>query len=103
MSIPQYLKGIRCPVCLSESAFVVQMTMNVVMEADGIDFFGCSQPEDDHFPGRVISPDDGFVDGDPIQCFERRGGCGHRGSVEQFRIENQNTSHPHDEKQQVPA
>ncbi|MFI9629221.1 hypothetical protein [Streptomyces sp. NPDC052042] len=82
----QNLAGIRCPECLSETAFVVQMTMNVVMFDDGIGFMSCTQPENDHFPGRVIDDEDGFMDEDPIQCYERRGGCGHRGTVGEFRV-----------------
>ena len=81
----QILAGIRCPECPNETAFVVQVTMNVVMHDDGYDAMG-QTPELDHFPGRVIDPDDGFLDEDPIQCYERRGGCGHRGTVSEFRV-----------------
>jgi len=81
----QNLVGIRCPECLSEQAFIIQVTMNVLMHDDGIDFMGRSQPDSDHFPGRVIPHDTGLHDDDPIQCFERRGGCGHRGTMKEFR------------------
>ncbi|TLS44915.1 hypothetical protein FE633_17360 [Streptomyces montanus] len=86
MANTENLKGIRCPECFSEEAFVVQITMNVVMHDDGIAFMGCRQPENDHFPGRAIPDDDGFGDDNPIQCFERRGGCGHWGTVKEFRV-----------------
>lgn len=76
---------IRCPECLSDKAFIIQVTMNVVMHDDGVDFMGCSQPDNGHFPGRAIPDDVGLHDGDPIQCFEGRGGCGHRGTVTEFR------------------
>ncbi|WP_424862996.1 hypothetical protein [Streptomyces sp. MMS24-I29] len=82
----QILSGIRCPECFNETDFVVQMTTNVVMFDDGISFKGVSMPENDHFPGRVIDDEDGFMDEDSIQCYERRGGCGHRGTVGEFRV-----------------
>lgn len=82
----QRLAGIRCPQCSHESAFVVQITLNVVMLDEGHDIFGCEEPPADHFPGRVIDSEDGFFDDDPIQCYQRRGGCGHRGTVSEFRI-----------------
>lgn len=82
----QRLAGIRCPRCFSERAFVVQITLNVVMLDEGHDIFGSEEPPADHFPGRVIDSEDGFFDDDPIQCHERRGGCGHRGTVEEFRV-----------------
>jgi hypothetical protein len=81
----QILKGIRCPECFSESTSVVQMTMNVVMQDDGAVFFSCSQPGNDHFPGHVIPDDTGFRYDDPIECFQRSGNCGHRGTVKEFR------------------
>ncbi|MFE4332493.1 hypothetical protein ACFRQM_24635 [Streptomyces sp. NPDC056831] len=85
MSNTQNLAGIRCPKCFNETAFVVQMTMNVVMFDDGISFLGVSQPDNDHFQGRVIPDDDGFRDEDPIECYMRRDGCGHWGTVRDFR------------------
>lgn len=91
MTNTQNLKGIRCPKCDNESAFVVQMTMNVVMNDDGIDFMGVQQPPLDTFPGRVIPEDDGFEDEAPIICFQRPGwfsdtGCGYMGTVGEFRV-----------------
>ena len=80
----QILKGLRCPECLSEGPFVVQVTMNVVMDDDGIDW-GMSQPEGDHFPGRPVDDSDGFEPESPIQCSARRG-CGHYGTVESFAV-----------------
>lgn len=81
------LKGLRCPKCYENQRFVIQMTMNVVMENDGIDFMGSSQPENDHFPGRVIDEGEGLHDEDPISCHNRTYGgvCGHRGTVREFR------------------
>ena len=85
MANTQNLQGIRCPQCLSDEAFVVQITSNLVMFDDGVDYMGVTQPEDDHFPERVIAQSNGFESTDPIQCFERRGGCGHRGTVAEFK------------------
>lgn len=82
----QRLAGIRCPRCAHERSFVVQITLNVVMLDEGHDIFGCEEPPADHFPGRVIDSEDGFFDDDPIQCHARRGGCGHRGTVKEFRV-----------------
>lgn len=82
----QKLKGIRCPKCRETQRFAIQITMNVVMEDDGVDFMG-HLPEDDHFPGRVIDPEDGLNDGDPISCASRNG-CGHYGTVSEFRIDD---------------
>lgn len=80
------LAGIRCPRCAHERAFVVQITLNVVMLDDGVAPVAAGQPSAEHFPARVIDPQSGFSDGDPIQCHEGRGGCGHRGTVDEFRI-----------------
>jgi len=80
------LAGIRCPRCAHERAFVVQVTLNVVMLDDGVDPTAAGQPSAEHFPARVIDPRSGFSNGDPIQCHEGRGGCGHRGTVDEFRI-----------------
>lgn len=80
------LAGIRCPRCAHERAFVVQITLNVVMLDDGVDPAAAGQPPAEHFPARVIDPRSGFSNGDPIQCHEGRGGCGHRGTVDEFRI-----------------
>lgn len=85
MANSQKLEGIRCPECSNEQGFAVQMTMNIVMVDDGIDW-GTHEPDLDNFPGRVIDPDDGFLDEDPIQCWPRRGGCGHLGTVGDFRV-----------------
>lgn len=79
----QLLKGIRCPRCAQTGRFAIQVTMNVLIEDDGIDFMG-HQPEDDFFPGRVISENEGLADTDPIAC-AGRDGCGHRGTVGEFR------------------
>jgi len=81
-----YLAGIRCPRCAHERAFVVQITLNVVMLDDGVDSAAPGQLSAEHFPARVISPRSGLSDGDPIQCHEGRGGCGHRGTVDEFRM-----------------
>lgn len=83
MANTQILKGIRCPECLGEQAFVIQITRNVVMFDDGYE--PGLEREDDYFPEHVIEPDAGLRDDDPIECFERRGGCGHRGRVKEFR------------------
>ncbi|MCY1718589.1 hypothetical protein OVA26_16755 [Microbacterium sp. SL62] len=69
----QNLAGIRCPRCSFESAFVVQVTLDIVVLDDG-------------FTDHVIEPQRGLLDDDPIQCPEVRGGCGHRGTVAEFRI-----------------
>lgn len=81
------LEGIRCPECFEDQRFAIQMTRNVIVKDDGLDTMG-SQPEDDHFPGRVIDPDDGFCDDDPISCANRNG-CLHYGTLREFRIDNQ--------------
>lgn len=81
----QLLKGIRCPECFETQRFAVQITMNVVMEDDGIDFMG-HQPPADFFPGRVIDEADGLLDADPIVCMSRSG-CGRRGTVAEFRLD----------------
>ncbi|WP_279365344.1 hypothetical protein [Microbacterium testaceum] len=78
------LAGIRCPRCGYERAFVVQITLDVVMLDDGVDSAAPGQPTAGHVP--VIDTQSGFSDGDPIQCHKGRGGCGHRGTVEEFRI-----------------
>jgi len=80
----QNLAGIACPECGQTARFVVQITINVFMEDDGVDFMG-HQPDPDTFPGRVLDPDDGLRDDDPIQCAARYDGCGHRGTVREFR------------------
>lgn len=85
MANTQFLKGLRCPECLETGRFVIQVTMNVIQEDDGIDFMS-SQPELDHFPGRRIDEEDGLGDEDPISCANRNG-CEHRGTVGEFRIE----------------
>lgn len=84
MANTQILQNIRCPKCLNEQGFALQLTVNVVMADDGIDW-GTQQPDLDHFPGRAIDPDDGLFDEDPIQCWPRRGGCGYLGTVAEFR------------------
>lgn len=78
-------KGIRCPKCLSESTFVVQVTINEIMQEDGAGVFSCPQPDNDHFPNHIIPDDTGFRDDDPIECFQHCGGCGHQGTVKEFR------------------
>lgn len=83
----QILKGLRCPDCLSEGPFIIQVTMNIVMADDGIDW-GMRQPEDDHFPDHPVSGRSGLEPGSPIQCSERRG-CGRYGTVEDFTAEAQ--------------
>lgn len=87
MANTQNLEGIRCPMCYEEGRFVIQMTMNVLMCDDGLDSMA-SQPELDHFPGRVIDEEDGFHDEDPISCANRNG-CNYYGTVAEFRVENQ--------------
>jgi len=87
MANTQHLRGIRCPECFETGRFIIQMTMNVVQEDDGIDFMA-AHPELDHFPGRRIDEEDGHNDGDPITCHNRNG-CGHTGTVHDFREINQ--------------
>jgi hypothetical protein len=84
------LKGIRCPVCYETGRFIIQKTVNVIQEDDGIDSMA-RQPELDHFPGRSIDEEDGLMDGDPITCANRSDFrvCGHTGTVSDFREENQ--------------
>jgi len=79
------LEGIRCPKCLETERFAIQMTINVFVVDDGLDIMA-SQPAEDHFPGRVIDPNDGFFDEDPISCANRNG-CGYTGTVAEFRVE----------------
>ncbi|MEU6261854.1 hypothetical protein [Saccharopolyspora shandongensis] len=81
----QLLAGIRCPRCFQADNFAVQITMNVIVADDGFDFMG-HRPEDDLFPGRALDPDDGLQDPDPIAC-AGRDGCGHRGTVKEFRFD----------------
>ena len=84
MANTQILKDIRCPECLETQRFVIQVTMNVVQEDDGIDFMGTT-PELDHFPGRRIDEQDGLGDDDPITCANRNG-CEYTGTVGEFRV-----------------
>ena len=84
MANTEILKGIRCPECFETQRFVIQKTMNVLMEDSGLDSMS-SQPADDHFPGRRVDPDDGLNDFDPISCANRNG-CGHMGTVAEFRV-----------------
>lgn len=79
----QNLKGIRCPECFETRSFVIQMTVNVAIEDDGVDYMS-GMFDNDFFPGRVIDEEDGFNDQDPIACANGRG-CGHRGTVAEFR------------------
>ncbi|ROR76096.1 hypothetical protein SAMN06295974_3756 [Plantibacter flavus] len=83
MANTQKLAGIRCPSCLESQRFAIQTTINVIVEDDGFDFMA-SQPADDAFPGRVVDEDDGLQDDDPIVCANRNG-CGHLGTVREFR------------------
>lgn len=88
MANTQILKDLSCPKCFYENTFIVQITLNVVMADDGYTE-GCSQPGNAHFPERPISDDNGFRDDDPIECHERWGGCGYRGTVGEFRWSGQ--------------
>lgn len=83
MANTQNLKGISCPRCFETQRFAVQMTMNVLMEDDGLDMMS-SQPDLGHFPGRGIDQNDGFEDIDPISCANRNG-CNYMGTVGEFR------------------
>jgi len=83
MANTNLLKDIRCPECFQADRFAVQMTMNVLVVDDGLDSM-VTQPELDHFPGRVIDEEDGFADSDPISCAARYG-CGHMGTVGEFK------------------
>jgi hypothetical protein len=83
----QKLAGIRCPKCYETQGFVVQLTINVVMNDDGFDCMSGQFP-DDYFPGRNIDEDDGLSDEAPIVCANRNG-CQHRGTVAEFRESNQ--------------
>ncbi|MFF2053737.1 hypothetical protein ACFVU2_19190 [Leifsonia sp. NPDC058194] len=87
MANTEFLEGIRCPVCFEEDRFVIQVTVNALLCDDGYDWMA-SQPDPDHFPGRVLTEDEGLGDEDPISCANRNG-CGHYGTVAEFRIENQ--------------
>jgi len=77
--------GIRCPHCGNVSAFAVQLTVNVVLDGD-LDVIGSPQASSDQCSARLTGPGDGFRGDEPVQCQQDRGGCGHRGSVEQFRV-----------------
>lgn len=81
----QLLDGLRCPKCFESQRFAVQVTMNVLLEDDGFDFMS-SQPDLDHFPGRVLDEDEGLKDDDPISCANRNG-CDHKGTVAEFRLD----------------
>lgn len=81
----QLLEGVRCPRCFESQRFAVQVTMNVLIEDDGFDYMS-SQPDLDHFPGRVLDDDEGLKDEDPISCANRNG-CGHKGTVAEFRLD----------------
>jgi hypothetical protein len=87
MANTEILEGIRCPVCYEEGRFALQMTKNVLMCDSGLDSMA-SQPELDHFAGRVIDEDEGLRDEDPISCANRNG-CNYYGTVAEFRVENQ--------------
>ena len=79
------LAGVRCPRCSNERAFAVQITVSVVLDGD-LDISGSARSITDHAPGRIGDPPDGFRGDEPIQCHQDRGGCGHRGTVDEFRI-----------------
>lgn len=83
----QLLEGIRCPECHSTLRFAIQVTMNVVLEDDGLDVMA-STPADDVFAGvgngrEITEEHSGLRDDDPIQCLNY---CGHLGTVAQFRL-----------------
>lgn len=75
------LVGIRCPHCSNERAFVVQITVDVVLDA-----IGSASSLVDHAVGRIVDPQDGFRGDQSVLCHPDRGGCGHRGTVDEFRI-----------------
>lgn len=70
------LADTRCPRWLQQAAFVVQITLNVVMLDDGMDLVGSGQLSGDHFPTRVTGSGNGFGDDDPIHCHEIRAAAG---------------------------
>ncbi|QWF85753.1 hypothetical protein [Amycolatopsis sp. CA-230715] len=80
-----YLAGIRCPRCLENERFGVQITSNVTFCDDGADVMG-RQPTDDVFPDHPIDEQAGFRDEDPIVCRNRSGLCRHVGTVAEFRL-----------------
>lgn len=77
--------ALRCPRCASERAFVVQVTVEVVLGGD-LDIIEPASSPADHALGPIIDPRDGLRGDESVQCQQDRGGCGHRGSVGQFRV-----------------
>lgn len=83
MANQELLKDVACPRCFETERFAVQVTMNVLVVDSGFDYFA-SQPDPDHFPGRVLDENDGFADTDPISCANRNG-CQYMGTFAEFR------------------
>lgn len=78
------LENVRCPKCFEEKRFIVQTTMNVMVEHDyGFDF-SYGRLRADQFPGRVVPDNDGFDDTDPISCANRYG-CDYTATFAEFR------------------
>ena len=77
------LQDVRCPSCHVTDRFVVQMTMNVYVEDDGVDFME-SPPPDDTFPEKPVDSGPDFADDTLISCAGRNG-CGHSGTVGEFK------------------
>ncbi len=79
------LAGVRCPRCSNERAFAVQITVSVVLDGD-LDISDPRGRSPTTRPAASADPPDGFRGDEPIQCHQDRGGCGHRGTVDEFRI-----------------